>query len=70
MAGKKRKIWVWLTLHQIDAMLAAAQVIDATPEALEAVLPERGDRFAFRGAITALKDVRDAMDEATGDHAP
>jgi len=60
--GKKRKVWVWLTLQQIDALLAAARVIDAKPEALETVLPEPGDRFAFRGAITALRKVRGAME--------
>jgi len=62
MPGKKRKLWVWLTLRQIDALLAAARVIDAKPEALEAVLPERGDRAAFRGAIAALHKVKGATE--------
>ena len=62
MPGKKRKVWVWLTLQQIDALLAVARVIDATPEALEAVLREPGDRFAFRGAIAELHKVRGAME--------
>ena len=70
MPSKKRKVWVWLTLQQINALLAAARVIDTTPEALEAVLPERGDRFAFRGAITALQDMRNATNEAADNHAP
>ena len=61
MPGKKRKVWVWLTWQQVDAVLAVAEVVDATPEALEAVLPERGYRAAFRGAITALRNVRGAM---------
>ena len=60
MPGKKRKVWVWLTWHQVDALLAVAQVIDGKPEALEAVLPTAGDRAAFRGAITALQKVRGA----------
>jgi hypothetical protein len=57
-----RKAWVWLTVPQIDALLKAAGVIDARPEALEAVLPGRSERFAFRGGITELRKVRDAME--------
>jgi hypothetical protein len=60
MPSRKQKVWVWLTWQQIDALLAAAKVIDRTPEALEAVLPTAGERAAFRGAIAALKDVRGA----------
>ena len=59
---RKHKVWVWLTVQQIDALLKAAGVIDAKPEALEAMLPERGDRLAFRGAATELRKVRDAME--------
>ena len=61
MPGKKRKVWVWLTVQQIDALLAVAQVIDAKPEALEAVLSEHWERFAFRGAIAELQKIRGAM---------
>jgi hypothetical protein len=60
MPGRKRKVWVWLTWQQVDALLAAAQVIDGTPEALDAVLPMASERAAFRGAIAALKAVREA----------
>ena len=61
----KRKIWVWLTLQQIEAVLQVAQVIDAKPESLEAVLPGLGERAAFRGAVTALQNVRSALNEAS-----
>ena len=62
MPAKKRKVWVWLTWQQVDALLTVAQMIDAKPEALATGLPEAGDRFAFRGAITALRNVRGAME--------
>jgi len=64
MSAVKRKVWVWLTAQQIDAVLQVAQVLDAKPESLEAVLPARGDRAAFRAAITAMQTVKDAMSEA------
>lgn len=62
MPGKKRKVWVWLTLQQIDALLAAATVMDSDAEALERFLRARGDRAAFRGAIAELEKVRRAME--------
>lgn len=63
MSGRKQKVWIWLTWQQIGTLVAAADVIDRAPEALEAVLPTAGERAAFRGAIAALKDVRDAPDK-------
>lgn len=60
MSLGSRKVWIWLTYQQVEALLAVAQTADATPEALEAVLPDRGDRFAFRRAVTGLNDVRAA----------
>ena len=64
MSAKKGKVWVWLTCQQIDAVLAVAEVIDAKPGKLEAILPEAGERAAFRGAVTALRNVSNATSEA------
>ena len=65
MLGKKRKIWVRLNCQQVEAVLAVAEVIDAKPESLTAILPERSNRMAFRGAITALQNVSTGINEAS-----
>lgn len=50
MSGRKQKVWVWLTLQRIDAVLAVAAMIDAKPESLEAVLPGARRPSGFSGS--------------------
>lgn len=53
-------------MQQIEALLTRHDSLtDAKAEALETALPEPGDRLAFRGAITELGKVRDAMEMKT-----
>lgn len=59
---RKQKVWVWLTVQQIDALLEVARVVDDKPATLDVVLTERAGRVAFRGAAAELRKVRDAME--------
>jgi hypothetical protein len=54
-----------LTQVQVEVLLTVAADIDSEPGKLEAILPKRAQRVAFRGATKALERIYDTMRPVT-----
>jgi hypothetical protein len=64
-----RHVWTRLTHQQVRALLALAARVDHCPTSLRLLLPEVGQRAAFRGAVKELERLGIAdndADTATG----